>query len=89
MGTALYVCRFTFDSLSWPAAGTAPDWLRASICFGWHSQGEFFVLYPLSVYNNVLLAAERLVAIAYPFYASLMARKRVRFAILFGMLYFK
>ena len=28
-----FVDSFTFDSLSWPPAGTAPDWLRAAVCF--------------------------------------------------------
>ena len=74
---------FSFDSLSWPPAGTAPDWLRAFVCYGWHSQGEFFTLYPLSVYNNVLLAGERLVAIAFQFSAVELGQIRYRLALLF------
>ena len=51
-------------------------------CYGWHSQGEFFTLLPMSVNNNVLLAGERLVAIVFPFRAAQFGRTRYRLIIL-------
>lgn len=55
-------------------------------CYGWHSQGEFFTLLPMSVNNNVLLAGERFVAIAFPFRAKQFGRTRYRLIILFCVL---
>lgn len=52
------------------------------MCYGWHSHGEFFTLLPMSVNNNVLLAGERLVAIAFPFRAAQFGRTRYRLIIL-------
>lgn len=79
-----FTIRYTFDDLTWPYAGTVPEWVRAAVCFVWHSQAPFFSIYPLSVFNNVLLAGERLVAIMFPFRAAQMARTRYRVAILLG-----
>ena len=44
---------------------------------GWHSQAPFFIIYPLSVYNHILLATERLVAIRWPFRVAQLARVQV------------
>lgn len=69
---------YNFDSPSWvPAAGVWPEWARTALCLGWHSQAPFFIVYPLSVYNHILLASERLVAIRWPFRVAQLARVQV------------
>lgn len=49
-----------------------------------HSQGPFWAIYPLSVYNNVMLETERLIDIAFPFRAAQLVRKRYRMNVLAG-----
>lgn len=53
-----------WNQLSWLPSG-AP-WLAAFVCYVWHSQTVFWMLYELSVYNHVILAGERCVAVLWP-----------------------
>lgn len=53
-----------YDQLNWLPAD-APL-LAALVCYVWHSQTVFWILYELSIYNHVILAFERLVAIVWP-----------------------
>lgn len=75
-----------FDQLNWPAFGSAPDALLLFICYAWHSQFIAWSLYSCSVYNNVLIAAERMIAIVFPFHVKRLSQIRFRVVLFFGEL---
>ena len=79
----LFSASYSFDSMSWPD-DTVPEWVRAVVCYGWHSQGIYYVLYTCSIYNNVLFSGERLVAIVFPFKLLQFTSNRYRVTLFVG-----
>ena len=78
---SVYTVIYTFTDLnSLPATYGDYEWVRILICLGWHGQFAYWTVYCASVFNEMILAIERYVAIVYPFH-HMSFRKRLQLII--------
>ena len=74
MGTALLL-----QPPMWETGVTVLDFL---ICHLWHSQTWYWAVVTLSIWNLMLIAVERFIAICYPFKHTYMTKKHLWYALL-------